>query len=228
MSDSPSPTTDPADRTLVEGVLASEPQAIAEFIGRFREPLTAVLWARSSAPRARQRADEMVEEVLGDCTSGGDTSLLSKFSFRGNLEGWVKRVAVFRFLNWIEKDAREIPSDDPTQGQPGAAETPETEQEVLELLREAVARAFAQLEENHPRELVFMKLHFLYGVEKQVLAKLWNRHPSQAGKYVTAGLETMQQAILTQIRGLDPNLRLDWEDFVALAARHPKLAHGIF
>lgn len=226
MTDQPA-ATDPADRALVEGVLASEPQPITEFIERFREPLTAVLWARASTQRARQRADELIEEVLGDCTSGGTACLLSKFSFRGNLEGWVKRVAVFRFLNWVESDAREIPSDDPTQGQAGA-EAPETDQEVLALLREAVARAFAELEENHPRELVFMKLHFLYGVEKQVLARLWNRHPSQAGKYVTAGLESMQQAILTQIRGLDPNLRLDWEDFVALAARHPKLAHGIF
>lgn len=213
---------------MVEGVLASDAAAINRFIERFRQPITAVLWARASSARARQRADEMVEEVLGDCTSGGEAGLLAKFSFRGSLEGWLKRVAVFRFLNWIEADAREIPVDDPAKAQPGTTDTRETDPEVLDLLREAVARAFSELEAHHPRELVFMKLHFLYGVEKQVLARLWNRHPSQAGKYVTSGLEAMQRTILSQIRDLDPHLRLDWDDFVALAARHPKLAHGIF
>lgn len=216
-------------------IAAGDPGAAEAFVNYFRPILEIHLYSRAKGATSRQFAESTISDVLADCCAVGSdrVGLLSKYSGSGNLEGWVKKVTLFRYLNLVKREQRLEGIEDAEGDVAPAVQAllqvvDEESDSVGEILRDAVEAAFAWMEVNSPRNLVLMKLSFLHGVMKKRLASAWDRDPGRITRYVQEGLEEMRSQILVHVHAVDPKLELRWSDFLILAQHHAKLTRGIF
>ncbi|MEO0448674.1 MAG: hypothetical protein AAF191_21635, partial [Verrucomicrobiota bacterium] len=64
------------------------------------------------------------------------------------------------------------------------------------------------------------------GIQKQRLAKAWDRDPAQAGRRIAKALDLLRQGAQDYVRSVDPFLDLEWEDYLKVFEKYPRLLHG--
>lgn len=231
------------DVQLAASILRGDPPACGVFASRFREPLVGWLCSKCdpSDGRSREKALDLVDEFLAECVSGDAEKqkppLLQKYSGKGSLEGWMRRSVRCRLISWwrsLEYRSEQTESsltedEDGTpllEGRFAAPESRLSEPIIAEVLRDALVYAFARAEEEEPLGLVFLRLASLYGVQKQRLARAWNRDPAQAGRRITKALDIIRTQAQEYVGSVDPYLDLEWSDYLEVFEKNPRLLHG--
>lgn len=231
------------DVQLVKSILSGDEQAGSAFAIRFRESLVSWLCSKCdpSDGRSREKATDLVDGLLAECVAGDlerdKPPLLQKYSGKGSLEGWLRRSVRCRLISWwrsLEYRSEQTESslsgdEDGTpllEGRFAAEESHEPEKVVAEVLRDALLYGFARAESEEPLGLIFLRLASLYGVQKQRLAKAWDRDPAQAGRRITKALDIIRSEAQDYVRGVDPFLQMEWADYLEVFQKYPRLLHG--
>lgn len=237
----PSPLDD--DVALVKSVLRGDQRAGSAFASRFRDSLISWLCSKCdpSDGRSREKAGDLVDELVAECVSGdlarNKPPLLEKYSGKGSLEGWLRRSARCRLISWwrsLEYRSEQTESsltgdDDETsllEGRFAAPEGRDAEPLIAEVLRDALLYGFSRAETDEPLGLIFLRLASLYGVQKQRLARAWDRDPAQAGRRISKALDIIRDQAQDYVRSVDPYLQLEWADYLEVFEKYPRLLHG--
>jgi RNA polymerase sigma factor (sigma-70 family) len=197
-----------------------------EQIGQSRPLMEAVLFKLCHDDRSREKAREIVADVIADCcgaTKGvrSGKSLLENYHGRCPLPNWLAGVAVSRLKNWWKSgqyryEVAGYEEENLTEHNPPSAEDTET----VALLADALQAAFHRLE---AKRWVILRLIFLHGVQRDRVAAMLRCHPSTITRELASILEQVKKQTLGALRDLDPYLELTWPDFLALCQNHPKI-----
>lgn len=195
--------------------------------------IEAVLLKKCSDERSRQKAMDIVADVIADCFGAserprGERRLLNLYTGRAPLEQWVITVAHSRLKNWWRSgqwryESPESSLPDGSEWQPPMAESAAEDPDTVALLAEALLSAFDTLE---PRQVVLMRLCFLHGIKKETLASVWNCHPSTVGRDITDGLEKLRVRSMAFLKSLDPLIEIEWADCLAVCRNYPGVLDG--
>ena len=238
------PTALDEDVQLARSILHGDQRAGSAFASRFRDSL--ITWLTSKCDpndgRSREKASELVDALVAECVAGdlgkGKPPLLEKYSGRGSLEGWLRRSVRCRLISWwrsLEYRSEQTESsltedeEDRTpliEGRFAAPEGRDSEPAIAEVLRDALLYGFSRAESEEPLGLVFLRLASLYGVQKQRLARAWDRDPAQAGRRISKALDLIRSEAQEYVHSVDPYLRMEWEDYLEVFEKFPRLLHG--
>lgn len=227
---------------LVQAIVSGDTKAGDAFAERFRDSLVAWLCSKCDAPdgRSREQAVETVDNLLAECVAGNKEKdkppLLTKFAGRGSLEGWLRRSARCRLISWwrslkyrselTESTLVTEDDDQPLATRFAADEDADTEEAVAEVLKDALLYAFGEVAMEEPLGLVFLRLSTLHGIQKQRLAQAWQRDPAQAGRRIAKALDVVRSRAQDYVRAVDPYLKMEWQDYLQVFEKYPRLLHG--
>jgi DNA-directed RNA polymerase specialized sigma24 family protein len=217
------------DIELAAGMRGGDSASSESFVELYGKSLEAFLISKCSEGRSRDKASSIAADVVAECVSQG---LLEKYSAKGSLEGWLKRIAHFRLINfWNSAEARKVsnPSqwandeggnDDVMAGFGEVAPDSEDGDAIAEMLRQAFVWSLSDLRQNHPETLVLLRFHWLYGVEQKRLGEAWERSAARVSRLITDGLERLGQNVSNYLREIDPLLQVEWRDCLHFCSRY--------
>lgn len=218
------------DVELAEGVRDGD-QAAAESLARlYSKPLADFLISKCSDGQSRDRAINIATDVVAEATSLG---LMKKYSGKGSLEGWLKRICHFRLINyWNSAEVRKIsnPSQWATEKGDVNVEPSGAFEEVMAdsedgdaiagMLRQAFVWSLGELRKDHPETLVLLRFHWLYGVEQKRLSEAWDRSAARVSRLISDGLERLGQNVTSYLQAIDPLLQIEWHDCMRFCSRY--------
>lgn len=217
------------DVQLAERVFAGDVVAAEQLVELYAKPLTDFLISKCGEGQSRDKAANIATDVIAECTAQG---LLEKYSGKGSLEGWIKRIGHFRLINfWNSAEVRKVsnPSqwedDDSRSHEQSTAfdgVQPDTEDgdAIADILRQSFVWGLADLRRNHPESLVLLRFHWLYGVEQKRLGEAWDRSVSRVSRLISDGLERLGQSVRDYLRSVDPLLQIEWQDCLRFCSRY--------
>jgi len=220
------------DVALARRILAGEQAAVTEFLGEHQAALNGYLRSNARNGREQAIAEDVAATVLHlSCLPSGsahaDEKLsLARYSGTGKLRAWLARTAMFRFLNELRrKQVRvttifsDLDGETDFEAKLRAPDGfPEIEGEWIDVIREAMSGAMRRAGLEHPEGFVFLRLVHVHGVQRQVLAKLWHRHPAQVTRWMEECSEKIRTLTLDGLRALDEHFELQWEDLIRAIA----------
>ncbi len=218
------------DVELAERVRDGDQAAAESLAGLYAKTLADFLISKCSEGQSRDRATNIATDVIAEATSQG---LLEKYSGKGSLEGWLKRICHFRLINyWNSAEVRKISNPSQWQTEDGGADiepsaafdeiTPDSEDgdAIAGMLRQAFVWALGELRKNHPETLVLLRFHWLYGVEQKRLGEAWDRSAARVSRLISDGLERLGQNVTGYLRSIDPLLQIEWNDCMRFCSRY--------
>ena len=215
------------DFALIEAALAGDEVAAAtircpetnarlEAVLRNRGAITADLWTDCFDSRA------------------GHRPLLEKFSGKGSLNAFLTRTALNRLIDYkrrqrfrgelsgrttrMSREDTEI--GDPFDSLPGEDSPGDSEDRLVGLLRDAMLAAFSRID---PEKLVVLKLVKVHGLDQELAGRMWNWSQSKVSRNISAVMEEIRAATISELKRIDPWLELRWEDFVGLCKQSSDL-----
>lgn len=208
------------DLELVEAALAGDEEAAHMIAEMIREPrLLAVLVKRGAK---LQEAEDIVSELADGCfgkehKKGQLANLLDKYSGKAPLAAYLNRVALHRLISHKRKKRPDGISLDTGGGEGGelqvGSEVAASEDVIVDLLREAIMKAFAEVDQE---KLVMFRLVQSYRLKQKRVGAMWGWHESKVARNLGSLRDELREKILENIRQRDPWLNLEWEDFLAL------------
>ena len=90
-----------------------------------------------------------------------------------------------------------------------------SEKPLLNLLREAIQRAFARQDED---AVLMLKLVHVHQLSQREISRMWGWHESKVSRTLDTTRQSVAKIILLELKKVDPWLELRWEDFVELCA----------
>ena len=219
------------DVDLAERVRNGDEAAVEELVGLFAKPLTDFLISKCGEGQSRDKATNIGTDVIAECTSQG---LLQKYSGKGSLEGWIKRIGHFRLINyWNSAEVRKISNPSQWEDQDGSGAdiesvgsldsvAPDSEDgdAIADILRQAFVWGLADLRHNHPESLVLLRFHWLYGVEQKRLGEAWDRSAARVSRLISDGLERLGNSVKEFLGAVDPLLQIVWQDCLRFCSRY--------
>ena len=184
--------------------------------------LEAILQRRGASST---EARDLVADVWADCfnTAHQRGSLLDRYSGKGNLDAFLTRTALNRLIDYKRrlKFRGELPQID--RDEPGAPadsfdrlpaeDDVETEDSLVELLRESLLNAFNRCD---PEKLVILRLVNMHGVDQTTVGDMWGWSQSKISRSISSLMEDIRAETLAELQRRDPWLELQWQDFVEL------------
>src|SRR3954468_1226121 len=166
------------DLAFVQRVLAGDADAAAELRSRYQTKPVGVLRARGAN---QTEAEDLAADLWTDCFAprGDHPTLLTKYQGRCALESWLLTVATNRLVDLKRRQSFRVdvpPSPDSNEDffdrrpQP---EKPTSEKPLLNLLREAIQRAFAKQDAD---ALLMLKLVHLHEISQREISRMWGWH----------------------------------------------------
>ena len=209
------------DLAFVQRVLAIDASAASELRSRYHGKLVGVLRARGAN---QTEAEDLVADLWTDCFAARENrpTLLNKYQGRCALESWLLTVATHRLVDLKRRQSFRVEVPASTAESPEdffdrrpQPEKPTSEKHLLELLRQAIQRAFAKQE---PEAVLMLKLVHLHQITQRELARMWGWHESKISRTLEVTRQNVARIILAELKKVDPWLELRWEDFVELCA----------
>ena len=87
------------------------------------------------------------------------------------------------------------------------------EDEVVDLLRNALRRAFASVDQE---KLVILRLVQSYQLSQKKVGIAWGYSESKISRTLSSLTEELREEILCEVKKRDPWLNLEWNDFLLL------------
>jgi RNA polymerase sigma factor (sigma-70 family) len=215
-----SPARHEQDLDFVQRVLAADPSAASELRDRYHGKLVGVLRARGAN---QTEAEDLVADLWTDCFAprGERPTLLTKYQGRCALESWLLTVATNRLVDLKRRQSFRVdvpPSPDSPEDFFERRPHPEkatSEKPLLNLLREAIKRAFAK---QDPDAVLMLKLVHVHELSQREISRMWGWHESKVSRTLDTTRQSVAKIILFELKKVDPWLELRWEDFVELCA----------
>lgn len=189
------PATSMTDRELCDAITGSV-AAVAEFQRRFRLRLEADLLGQCQRQdgRSREKAIEIVSQVLAECVSGSPT-LLEKWRGQDHLEAFLRTVTRNRLKSWWQsRDAQtEVNSDSGAiqSAASGITGTPGLAEEIL-TARKALQMGVQRALDECPEGVVFMRLKGLHGVDQRAISSVWGHHEAQTSRRIREAMAVIR------------------------------------
>jgi RNA polymerase sigma factor (sigma-70 family) len=214
------PSSHEQDLAFVQRVLSANSAAAAELRSRYHGKLVGVLRARGAN---QTEAEDLVADLWTDCFAApaNRPTLLAKYQGRCALESWLLTVATHRLVDLKRRQSFrvEIPrSNDPTDDFFDRRPQPEQvrgEEQLLNVLRQAIQHSFAQ---GDPESILMLKLVHLHQLTQREIARMWGWHESKVSRTLEVTRQNLSRDMLLEMKRVDPWLELRWEDFVELCA----------
>jgi RNA polymerase sigma-70 factor (ECF subfamily) len=138
-----------ADLVLARACAGGHQGAWEHFLSVYRQPLTrAAIAITCSETLGRDLADQLYAELYGLTTRDGvRRSPLDSFRGKGSLMGWLRTTLAQRHVDHHRRTRRELPLDDPAEGNEPQATVSEPQKPAAELLllSKAIEEALRQL-----------------------------------------------------------------------------------
>lgn len=214
----------PDDLDVAERALEGDTDAAERVAEVLRNPAL-VSWLVKRGATGTE-AHDLVGDLFTDCfggekVKGGMHRLLGKFNGACRLDSFLRRVALNRLIS-LKRKARPSVSLDEEPDEDGcspvilaAGAEVQSEDVLIDLLRDAVMKAFAEVDQE---QLVLFRLAHSYRILQQDLGMMWGWHPSKVSRALGALILDLRGKILDELRRADPWLELEWEDFLELCA----------
>ena len=226
--------TDPAEEkleafALIEAALAGDEAAASTIrCPETNARLEAVLRNRGASDT---EAKDITADLWTDCFDNreGRRPLLEKFSGKGNLNAFLTRTALNRLIDYKrrQKFRGELPAGkdenrlgDAFDSLPGEDCSDNSEDRLVGLLRDAMLAAFSKID---PEKLVVLKLVKVHGLDQELAGKMWHWSQSKVSRNISAVMEEIRAATISELKRIDPWLELRWEDFVELCKQSSDL-----
>src|SRR3954463_5794005 len=214
------PSRHEQDLAFVQRVLSSEPEAATELRSRYHGKLVGVLRARGAN---QTEAEDLVADLWTDCFGERTNrpTLLTKYQGRCALEAWLLTVAKKRLVDLKRRQSFRVdvpPSPDSPEDFFDRRPHPEkatSEKPLLNLLREAIQRAFAKQDGD---AVLMLKLVHVHQLSQREISRMWGWHESKVSRTLDTTRQSVAKIILFELKRIDPWLELRWEDFVELCA----------
>jgi len=188
---------DCGDRELCDAVLYGV-GAMAEFQRRYRRSLESFLLGlcQPSDGRSREKAIEIVSQVLAECVTG-NPSTLEKWRGNDHLEAFLRKVAHNRLKSWwTSREAQtEVNSESSammTAISSGSDTVPDREE--LAMAGEALRIGVEHARSLSPEGLVFMRLKGLHGVDQRTISSIWGHHEAQTSRKISEAMRFIRHA----------------------------------
>jgi RNA polymerase sigma factor (sigma-70 family) len=225
--DTPSPPRHSDDLELAEAALEGDGESAREVGDLVKDPgFKRWLVSRGASP---SEADDLLGDLLTDCfggekARGGLHRILGKFNGACTLKSFLHRIALNRLISLkrkqkltvsLERDSDDDQPDDRTLGVddlPDGGE-PVSEEEVVDLLRSAVVKALASVNQER---LVLLRLIHSYRIPQNRVGQMWGWHDSKVSRNMATLIDELKGAILLAVREEDPWLQIEWDDFLGL------------
>ena len=221
--------SDPAyseDLDLAEAALEGEVEAVARVQEIVQAPTFAGWLIKRGATPAE--ADDLLGDLMTDCfggerARGGLHRLLGRFNGGCTLKSFLHRVALNRLISLKRKQEKfatlgPAGEDEDRRGEDPIeriAAVPDlaTEDQVLEILRDAVKAALAEVSQE---KLVLFRLVHSYGVRQNQIAQMWEWHDAKVSRSMTGLAVELRDLIMAKVRDADPWLQVEWEDCLGI------------
>ena len=217
------------DLALVRAVLEGDAAAAAEIEARYRGMLIRILVARGVPANG---AEEVVADLISECFGARKSGEIGKArleSYRGQaaLSTWLVRAAWNKWLDLRRRDKfhGELPRQadresvgDAFDSVPSTVEANRLEPDLTRILRAAISTGFASVD---PDVMLMMKLIYLHRSNQQAVARMWGWNQSKVSRAMAAARDQIEAKTLAEIRRLDPDLVVEWEDFRELCQLSP-------
>lgn len=202
---------------FVDRLIEGEESAALE-LDAFRPHLERLLVSKGASPAD---AADVVGDVLGDCC--GENSKLKKFKGEGPLSSYLMSTARFAWIDRVRREGKSsaLPEDpdhqDSVLAEAGYGTAPDDggQDEVIAILKEALLETFA---ETPPETLLLLRLVFEHDVNQKALMVPWACSEATISRRKDDALETLRKSLIAKIHEIEPQLNLEWEDFMALCA----------
>ncbi|MED5585220.1 MAG: sigma-70 family RNA polymerase sigma factor [Verrucomicrobiota bacterium] len=214
---------------LIEAALAGDEAAASTIrCPENNARLEAILRNRGASDT---EARDIIADLWTDCFDSreGRRPLLEKFSGKGTLNAFLTRTALNRLIDYKrrQKFRGELPGSrdeqrpgDAFDALPGEEATGDSEDRLVGLLRDAMLAAFSRID---PEKLVVLKLVKIHGIDQELAGKMWNWSQSKVSRNLSAVMEEIRAATVSELKRIDPWLELRWEDFVGLCKQSSDL-----
>lgn len=206
------------DGAFATAALDRERGVVGVFVEQYLTTLGAYLRSKCDEEdtRSKDQATEIASEVIEECLAGK----LRKYSGKGSLEGWLRRVCRNRLHDWREKGMREQLSD--TVGEESDGEPWSGPAEDEKALFEAIRHGFTWLKRFHPEELVVIRLVYLHKIPQRTIAPILGVDAAEITRMKNGGMASLRTEITRslEMRGHE----YTWEQIATFIARHPCLA----
>lgn len=168
-------------------------------------------------------SEEITQTLFVDCVAAanGRRPLLATFRGECPLRPWLARVALTRLISRKREAQRDLQRFGVEPDAPLgmlSVEEQEAEEPVLALLREALARAFAECEAE---QFVMLQLLHAEDLRQEELARIFGCAISTISRNAEAARKEVRTQILSEVRRRDPWLELTWDDLLALCRTTP-------
>lgn len=192
-----------------------EPAALARFEREHIGPLGPVVGRVDPSAAFVDEVKQRLRTKLLVC-EGQDPPKIAGYTGRGDLQTWVRVVAVREALSSLRAQRRRaLVSDEPLLALEASATGPELGA-LKQQYREQFAEAFtAALGERSPAERNLLRLHYLHGLSIDELGTLLGIHRSSAARRIA---KTRQTLLRDTRRRLQAGLAMERQDFDQLMA----------
>lgn len=205
------------DFRFAERCLAGEHVAIAEL----RE--LCLNWVRSYLVRSGAKGDEsgiLIETLLTDCVAAtkGGSPLLATYLGQCPLRAWLSRVALNRLISFKRTQQREYHRFGAVPGDKEIADLPDerfelTEEPVLQLIRDAINRAFQECE---PESLMMLQLLHTGGLHPAEIAPMFGCVATTVTRSAERASAAIRATVMQHVHEHDPWLELTFDDLLTI------------
>jgi RNA polymerase sigma-70 factor (ECF subfamily) len=215
-----------ADLVLARACASGHQGAWEHFLSVYRQPLTrAAIAITSTETLGRDLADQLYAELYGlTARDGVRRSPLDSYRGKGSLMGWLRTTLAQRHVDHHRRTRRELPLDDPAEGNEPQATVSEPQKPAAELLllSKAIEEALRQLAAE---ERFLLAAYYLDGrtlleiapllrVHEATVSRKLHRVTGDLRKQVIRNLQSQglsksaaQEALGADPRDLDLNLK---------------------
>jgi DNA-directed RNA polymerase specialized sigma24 family protein len=219
----------PEDFLLAQRCLEAEPLAISQLKETYQASLLNYLThTGATIEQARMLTDELWADCLADRPARAPR--LATYSGNAPLQAWLKAVVLNKLLQVKRQEIREgkvIVAEGPVRGpdHPDPHVPPDpTEAPLLEIMRDAVARAFR---ECAAEDFVLVQLAHTNGLRGRELAHMFACSEATISRSLVRARQGIVESTLRHVRERDPWLELRWEDFIELCGVVSPACFGI-
>src|SRR5688500_11757841 len=208
------------DLAFVQRVLTVDPAAASELRSRYQGKLVGVLRSRGAN---QTEAQVLVSDLWTDCLAAKQdrTTVPATCQGRCALQSSLLTVATHRLVDLNRRhsfrveDPSSPDSPDDFFDRRAQPEKATSEKPLLNLLRQAIQRAFAT---QDAEAVLMLKLVHLHQLTQREIARIWGWHESKVSRTLDVTRQNVARIILAELKKVDPWLELRWEDFVELCA----------
>ncbi len=212
----------PTDAVLVQRAVEGDDAAVRELQSRYHRLVFSFLRKRGAS---EDDAEEVLATVWADCVQRKFKQWDAGEEGADSLRGWLVTIAVRTFLDRVRQRERQreesLPPDEVLDARLGGGGDEGVAGGADRKFFRSLLRACAEAGQRAagPEAMAIFKLVYLDGCTQAEIARMWGWTGVRVSRFLASAKKPFVDAMLAEQRRREPDLRITWEDFVAIAAQ---------